>query len=124
MGEIGICNNADDTTIYGCDTAVGLIIDKLEKHSFMMVNWFSKDFMKLNVEKCHLMLFDENLNDHSVNVGPALIKESTEEKPLGVTLDKKLSFETHVQQLCTMDSCVVGESSWCTGRNFGAQSYC
>ena len=53
--------------------------------------------LKLNVEKFHFMLYGENLNNHSVNLGPTLIKENTEEKPLGVTLDKKLSFETHVQ---------------------------
>ena len=47
------------------------------------------------------MLYGENSNEHSVKIDQALIKESTGEKLLGVILDKKLSFETHVQQLCT-----------------------
>ena len=29
-----------------------------------------------------------------------LVNESTEEKLIGVTLDKKISFETYTQQLC------------------------
>ena len=55
--------------------------------------------MKLNEEKFHFISYGENLNVDSVNLGPTLIKESTEEKLLGVTLDKKLSFATHFQQL-------------------------
>ena len=34
MGEAEICNYANDTTIYACDTTLDLVIDKLEKHSF------------------------------------------------------------------------------------------
>ena len=56
--------------------------------------------MKLDEEKCHVMLYGDKSNDHSVNVGQALIKDSTEEKLLKVTIDKRLSFETHNQQLC------------------------
>ena len=97
--EADICNYADDTTIYTCDVTVDLVIDKPEKHSFETATWFSKNFMKLNGEKCHVM-YGEKSNDHSVNIGPVLIKESTEEKLNGVTLEKRLSFETHTQQLC------------------------
>ena len=48
VGEADICNYADDTNIYACDVTVDLVIDKLEKHSFEMASWFSKNFMKLN----------------------------------------------------------------------------
>ena len=89
-----------DSTIYACDATIDLVIEKLEKHGFEMASWFSKIFIKLNEEKCHFMLYGEKSNDHNVNIGPALIKEHTEEKLLGVTLDKRLSFETHTQQLC------------------------
>ena len=50
MGEADVCNYADDTTIYACDTAKDLVIDKLEKHSVKMANWFSKHRMKLTEE--------------------------------------------------------------------------
>ena len=46
------------------------------------------------------MLYSDKSNDDSVNVSPALIEENTEEKLLGVILNKKLSFDTHTQQLC------------------------
>ena len=46
------------------------------------------------------MIFGEKSNDLSIKIGNTTIKESTEEKLLGVTLDKQLSFKTHVQSLC------------------------
>ena len=75
-----------DSTIYACDATIDFVIEKLEKHGFEMASWFSKIFIKLNEEKCHFMLYGEKSNDHNVNIGPALIKESTEVKLLGVTL--------------------------------------
>ena len=104
MGEAEICNCSNGTTIYACDTTVDLVSDKLEKHSFEIASWFSNNFMKLNEEKCHVMLYGKKSNDHSVIVGQALIKESTKEKLLRVTLDKRLSFETDTQQLCVKAS--------------------
>ena len=104
VGEAEICNYADDTTIYACDTKIERVIDKLDKHSFEIASCFSNIFMKLNEEKWHVMLYDDKSNDHSVNVGQALIKESSEEKLLEVTLNKRLSFETHTQQLCVKAS--------------------
>ena len=58
--------------------------------------------MKLNEAKCHFMLYGAESIDHSVNVGPALIKESTGEKLFGVIFDKRLPSDTHTQQLCIM----------------------
>ena len=81
VGEAEMCNYADETTIYACNTTIDLVIKKLEKLSFEIASWFSKNFMKLNEEKCHFMLYGDKSNDHRVNVGPALIKESTEESP-------------------------------------------
>ena len=40
--------------------------------------------MKLNEDKCHLMVFGDKSNDISLNIGSVRIKESTEEKLLGV----------------------------------------
>ena len=40
--------------------------------------------MKLNEYKCHLMVFGDKSNEISLNIGRVTIKESTEEKLLGV----------------------------------------
>ena len=43
---------------------------------------------------------DGKTNDVSVTVGNPLIKESIQEKLLGVTIDKDLSFKNHLDSLC------------------------
>ena len=68
VGGAEICNYADDTTIYAFDATIELVIDKLEKRSFEIASWFSNNFMKLNEEKCHVMLYGDKSDDHSISV--------------------------------------------------------
>ena len=57
--------------------------------------------MKLNEDKCHLMIFGEKGNDEiSIKIGEACIKENREENLLGITFDQSLSFKQHVKNLC------------------------
>ena len=100
VGEAEICNYADETTIFACDTRIELVIDKLKKHSCEIASWLSSNVMKLNEEKCCVILYGDKSNDCSVNVGQALIRESTEEKLFEVTLDKRLSFLKPILSSC------------------------
>ena len=55
--------------------------------------------MKFNGEKCHVMYFS-NVQSTSFAIQiKKLLHESPEEKLLGVTLDKTLSFKAHVTSL-------------------------
>ena len=83
-----ICNDADDTTIYACDNIVESIIETLESDALKIAEWFLNNCMKLNEDKCHLMIFGDKSNDISLNIGSVRIKESKEEK-----LDKTLRFK-------------------------------
>ena len=57
--------------------------------------------MKLNTDKCHFMVLGKISNqDVTVNVGSSVIKNTKKEKLLGVMIDKKLTFETHINKLC------------------------
>ena len=56
--------------------------------------------MKLNEDKCHLMIFGGKSNEVSVKIGEASVKESKEEKLLGIIFDQTLSFKQHVRALC------------------------
>ena len=95
-----ICNYADDTSNYVCDDNHENVINKLKSETLILSEWFQNKYMKLNDDNCHLMIFGEKKNDLSIKFEVQTIKESTEEKLLGVTLDKQLSFKTHVQSLC------------------------
>ena len=54
--------------------------------------------MKLNPDKCYLLIFGVKNNDVSVQIGATTVTESVEEKLLDV--DKNLDFKNHVTTLC------------------------
>ena len=56
--------------------------------------------MKLNADRCHFMVLGKSSNqDVTVNVGSSVIKNTEKEKLLGVMIDKKLTFEAHINKL-------------------------
>ena len=100
LNETEICNYADDTTIYCSHKELQEVILRLENDTVKLSNWFAENFMKLNEEKCHLLVFGEKDTEISINVGPSVIKESKEEKLLGVVIDQKLNFKQHLNTVC------------------------
>ena len=49
--------------------------------------------LKLNDDKCHLMIFGDKSTEATVSIGNSRIDEGDYEKLLGVTFDKKLIFK-------------------------------
>ena len=76
------------------------MLSKLEKDTLLLSEWFSDNFMKLNEEKSHLLIFGAKNDGMTLNIGTSQISESESEKSLGVTLDSKLNFNVHVNQVC------------------------
>ena len=56
--------------------------------------------MKLNHDKCHFITSGNKHEVLWVKVGESKIWESTEEKLLGISIDKNLNFHTHLTILC------------------------
>ena len=94
------CNFADDTTLNSLNKSLEELLYNLEYDTLSAIIWFANNFMKLNKDKCHFLI-SGNLNEHLfVKVGDELIWESAEQKLLGVTIDKNLSFNSHLLKLC------------------------
>ena len=100
LEETEVYNYADDTTIYTCGPNVGNVVAKLENDALSISDWFPNNRMKLNEDKCHLMIFGGKSDEVSVKIGEADVKESKEEKLLGIIFDQTLSFKQHVKTLC------------------------
>ena len=98
--DTAVCNFADDTTIFAADCQLDRVLERLETDALVLSKWFPENFMKLNEGKCHLLTFGTSKDDIKVTVGEAIVKESSEEKLLGVTIDKNLNFKSHVSNLC------------------------
>ena len=96
-----ICNYADDTTIYTCNKNLDNTAHKLENDCTVALKWLADNFMKLNADKCHLLVLGQKCdNPVTVRIGSTNVVNSYEEKLLGVQIDSKLSFENHVSKLC------------------------
>ena len=74
------------------------VINNLEKSTNSLLNWFRKNHMKANVDKCHLLVSSDEVC--AAKIEDFTIENSTEEKLLGVKFDSNLSFEGHVTSLC------------------------
>ena len=95
-----VCNLADDTTPYVCDTDLPNLLRKLESDTISAIMWFDANYMKLNPDKCHFLLAGSTPELLWAKVGEEKIWESSQEKLLGLVIDKKLNFNSHLSKIC------------------------
>ena len=99
--ETDVCNYADDTTFYACDQNLNSLLVRLEHDALLAIEWFECNYMKLNKDKCHLLLSGSKYEHCWAKIGSEKIWESAQEKLLGVTIDKNLSFNLHISNICS-----------------------
>ena len=102
INNVDIVNYADDNTSYSCNLNTELVIKELENVSINMLRWFESNRMKANPDKYHFLSTDTNVLE--INIGDLIINSTKSEKLLGITIDNKLSFEQHVNNLCNKTS--------------------
>ena len=73
-------------------------MQKVAEASSILLKWFSKNYMFANPDKCHLL--NTTSKEGSVKIENEIIKNSLQEKRLGIVLDNKLTFEPQVASLC------------------------
>ena len=95
-----ICNYADGTTIFACHPTLETIIEQLETESTLVAKSFSGNYLKLNDDKCHLMIFTNKCSKATVIIRSSTFKESEYEKMPSITFDKEVRFRKHIEDLC------------------------
>ena len=95
-----VCNFADDTTFYVCDKDLNTLINRLEYDTAPAVEWFENNFIKLNQDKCHLLVSGHKHETLWAKVGKTKIWESNKQKLLGVLIDANLNFDEYFFDLC------------------------
>ena len=91
-----ICNFADDNTLHTCDISLKDMIERLECSASEVIQWFKHNHMKLNEDKCQLLIGGHK---HEVIVGNLegrQVIEKDKVKLLGAIIDRDLTFEDHV----------------------------
>ena len=93
---------ADDNTLYKCHKSLDEAQCKTENHGTMIINWFEINSMKMNREKCHVIVLGNTKIDIdiAVHIGNASITPEIEVTLLGITLGNKLDFTSHMSKIC------------------------
>ena len=99
-GFTNLCNFIDDTTFYACGMDLHSLIKRLEHDSFLVIEWFKNINMKLNQDKCHLLVSGYKNENVGANIGNEKIWDSNKRKLLGLDIDRNLNFNEHASSLC------------------------
>ena len=95
-----LANYSDDSTLYTSDKSISNIINSLSHDFTISSKWFYNNFMVLNPDKCSFMLLGVDTEfQTNLECGNETLKNSKQEKVLGVTIDKKLNFALHLSNI-------------------------
>ena len=96
-----ICNFADDNTLYSCGKSLTDIKENLVSDTKSILNWFRLNSLKANPGKFQFMILgDKSHHKHELKINSIKVEASDDVLLLGITIDKKLTFKQHVENLC------------------------
>ena len=94
-----VCNFADDTTFFAGAEDLNSLIKRLEHDRVLAIEWFQNN-MKLNQDKCHLLVFCYKHENVWAQIGDEIIWGSNGQTLLGLQIDRNLNFNEYVSSLC------------------------
>ena len=86
--------------VYACDSDLNHLISRLEHDSVLAIEWFECNYMKLNQDKCHLLISVYKYESVWTNLGSFKIWKSNDQKLLVVNIDCNLKFSHHISKQC------------------------
>lgn len=92
---------ADDTTLLLSNKNYNLLIEETNKEICHLYKWFSLNKLSVNIDKTNYTIFNPHHrtmpeNPYPVSMNNILIKEVQHVKFLGVYIDNKLNWKTHI----------------------------
>ena len=95
--DINIANYADDNSPFVSGDTPLNVITSSENAAEKLFEWFANNHMKANHEKCHLLM--STLTPISIKVKYYIIKNSDNEKLLGVIVGAIYNFNCHLKNI-------------------------
>ena len=87
---------ADDTTLLSSQGSFNLLKYTLQPDMELLIQWFKANQLSLNMSKTMLVQFWPDNNNFTIKVNNEPIKESEVTKFLGVMVDNKLTWSSHI----------------------------
>ena len=101
LKNIEVCYFANDTTPFASDLDLNTTLNKIEENSAIALTWFETNYIKLNSDKCHMLVSGHHYEEIIISIGNNRIWESKNVELLGITLDKDFKFDEHVNKICS-----------------------
>ena len=102
---------ADDTNLLCSGKKLKKLRKTMNKELSSLFEWLCANRLSLNVDKTEFIVFRPHKylkEKFTLKLHQSIIKESNKIKYLGVYLDKNLSWNFHITELCKKLSCAVG----------------
>ena len=96
-------NYADDNTLSYFSKTIPDLVRVLENETKVALTWLDSNKIIANPDKFHALLVRKDGNDttgKNITFQGHTIKSEETLKVLGVTLDNKLNFDTHISNIC------------------------
>lgn len=109
--KIKIAQYADDTAIYSTSTHPRVILKYLQEGTNTLLSWFKKWQLKSNETKTETIYFKRRpsrIPNREIHAGTQPCQWKDTVKYLGVHLDKKLPFRTHLVNMANKGRQVLG----------------
>ena len=88
------------TTLYTFGYNLKKIKDNLRNSFDTVHQWFYESYMVLNAGKCHFIYLGNNTENETFLFHNILMENNKEQKIIGVIIDNKLNFKSHISELC------------------------
>lgn len=99
--DSNVCNFADDTTIYASDKCLDNVIMRLEKDLKNALDWFDNNSLAPNPDKFQVMFLGTKSKTYlCLEINDRKTVSTPEVTLLGITIDWKLQFNRHVENIC------------------------
>ena len=99
VSNASLSNYADDNTLYTFRDNLKTIKDNLRSSFDTAHQWFYENYMVLNARKYHFMCLGNNTENNTFLFHNILMENRREQKILGVIIENKLNFKSHMSEL-------------------------
>ena len=100
LNKIDVCNFVADTTPFVWHKNVAEFLDNFERDSELATHWFQDYYMKLNTDKCYLLLSGQKFKHQWVQIGKHMVWEENKIRLLAITIENELKFDSHISNIC------------------------
>ena len=101
-----ICNFADDNALYKSSPSLSVVLNCLEHDITIVLNWLKVNSLKANPQKFHFLVLRRTKSfQYKCKIEDTYIFSKDQVVLLGITIDNKLTFEAHIENLCKKASC-------------------